>query len=121
MTNQLLEQLLNTWTETLLTKSTESMLSLYHNDAILLPTLSNKVCTNHTEIADYFDHFLSKGPRCELLDNYARDYDSIGTNSGTYRFTTASGDSLSARYTFVYSLSPESNMIIEHHSSLLPI
>ena len=40
-----------------------SKLSLYATDAILLPTVSNKVRHNYDEIEDYFVHFLAKDHR----------------------------------------------------------
>ena len=49
------------WNKALQTGDPEKVTNRYADDAVLLPTVSNKIRTNHAEIEDYFHHFLEKG------------------------------------------------------------
>ena len=93
---------------------------LYAPDAILLPTLSNRVRRSRAEIMDYFDHFLARGPSGRIDESDIRVFGQIAINSGIYTFTFRDESSAPARFTFVYHWNGEHWMIVEHHSSLLP-
>ena len=108
------------WNRALQTGIPEKVVSLYEHDAILLPTLSNKVRHNHDEIKDYFVHFLAKDPVGKIDESNVRIFDDIAINSGIYTFSFKDGSSAQARFTFVYCINDEGWKIIEHHSSLLP-
>ncbi len=55
------------WNKALLSKDANQVAALYSPDAVLLPTVSNKVRHNHGEIRDYFEHFIQKNPSGILL------------------------------------------------------
>lgn len=93
---------------------------LYAPDAILLPTLSNRVRRSREEIMDYFDHFLARGPSGRIDASDIRVFGEIAINSGLYTFTFRDESSAPARFTFVYHWNGEHWMIAEHHSSLMP-
>ena len=57
-----ISSLFEVWNNALQTGDPNKVAELYEPNAILLPTVSNKVRHNHEEIADYFVHFLAKGP-----------------------------------------------------------
>jgi uncharacterized protein (TIGR02246 family) len=120
--NQILE-LFAKWNDAIMTKNPDEVVKLYAEDAILLPTLSNKVRTNHNEIKDYFIHFLELKPKGKINENYIRIHDNIAINSGIYTFTIAhNGEDMDvgARFTYVYKYINNQWLIIEHHSSVLP-
>ncbi len=112
------------WNEALLSGDPHQVAHLYAPDAILLPTVSNKVRHNHAEIADYFAHFLLKRPSGKILESNIRVYGDLAINSGIYEFTLSpEGKSVSviqARFTFVYRKTGDDWLIIEHHSSAMP-
>ena len=112
--------LFTTWNNALATGDPSQVVTLYERDAILLPTVSNKVRHNHSEIEDYFVHFLSKGPQGEIDESNVRIFNKLAINSGIYTFTFNDGSSVQARYTFVYRWNGDRWMIIEHHSSQMP-
>lgn len=93
---------------------------LYDINAILVPTVSNKVRHNHDEIEDYFAHFLAKGPVGEIDESNIRTFGQLAINSGLYSFTFKDGSVLHGRFTFVYRWNGERWLIAEHHSSQLP-
>ena len=108
------------WNQALQSGDPKQVTALYDENAILLPTLSNKVRHTHEEIEDYFVHFLAKGPSGKIDEANVRIHDNIAINSGVYSFTFADGTSAKARFTYVYQRKGEEWKIAEHHSSLMP-
>lgn len=113
-------QLFNDWNQALQTGDPKQVASLYHPEAILLPTVSNQVRHNHAEIEDYFVHFLSKGPQGTLDEQNIRIHGDLAINSGVYTFQFSDNSRVQARYTFVYRQQADGWLIIEHHSSAMP-
>ncbi len=105
------------WNAALQTGEPEKVASLYDSDAILLPTVSNKIRHSPAEIADYFAHFLSNSPQGTTDEAIVRIFGKIAINSGIYTFAFADGSAMKARFTFVYRWNGTRWMIVEHHSS----
>jgi uncharacterized protein (TIGR02246 family) len=116
--------LFDRWNESLQTKNPEAVVKNYAEDAVLLPTVSNKPRTNHKEIAGYFEHFLQKNPKGSIDTRTIH----IGCNDaydvGTYTFEVTGKDGqtskVAARYSFVYELRDGKWLIVHHHSSAMP-
>ncbi len=113
--------LFDRWNAALATLNPDAVTTLYAEDAVLLPTVSNQVRHNHTEIRDYFVGFLQKSPQgvidesnvCILSDTHA-------TNSGVYTFTFGDGSSVTARFSYLYVATADGWKILQHHSSAMP-
>lgn len=112
--------LFDAWNDALQTGQPPQVAQLYATDAILLPTLSNKVRHTHAEIEDYFVHFMAKKPVGTIDEANIRIFDSLAINSGRYSFAYADGTSTQARFTFVYRWDGQRWLIVEHHSSQMP-
>ena len=112
--------LFETWNSALQTGEPKNVAALYETNAILLPTVSNKVRHNHEEIADYFVNFLAKGPVGKIDESNVRTFGDIAINSGVYTFTFKDGSAVQARFTYVYRWNGQDWKIIEHHSSKMP-
>ena len=111
------------WNKALQTGDPVNVVACYAADAIFLPTMSAKVCHNHSEIRDYFGHFLLKKPHGRIIEQNIRVYDNIAINSGLYSFSLTEDGvhaDIAARFTFVYRKDEDGWLIIEHHSSILP-
>ena len=119
-----IQALFEEWNQALQSGDPEKVASLYAPDAVLLPTVSNQVRSNHQEIKDYFQVFLARRPKGSIDWSSIRIFEDIAINSGIYTFELSPpGEtpfSVQARYTFVYHLSGERWLIIEHHSSVMP-
>lgn len=118
------EEVFNTWLKAVGTGSPDAVMTLYTDDAVLLPTLSPVICDNPAKRLDYFKVFTAnqnlKGKIDEL---HTRVMGDVAVNSGHYTFTfTKDGKEVSApaRFTYVYKKTPLGWMIVEHHSSLQP-
>ena len=112
--------LFEVWNNALQTGDPKKVAELYEPNAILLPTVSNKVRHNHEEIVDYFVHFLAKSPEGKVDESNVRTFGDIAINSGVYTFTFKNGSSVQARFSYVYRWNGQDWRIIEHHSSAMP-
>ena len=120
MSDSYIAALFEEWNTALQTGEPRNVTALYESNAILLPTISNQVRHNHEEIEDYFIHFLAKGPKGVINESNIRTFGNIAINSGIYTFTFSDGNSVQARFTYVYRWNGQRWLIVEHHSSALP-
>ena len=112
--------LFDEWNNSLQTGDPKKVAALYESNAILLPTVSNKVRHNHEEIEDYFVTFLAMKPQGKIDESNIRTFGSVAINSGVYTFTLGDGSTVQARFTYVYRWNGQRWMIVEHHSSKMP-
>jgi uncharacterized protein (TIGR02246 family) len=112
------------WNTALQSGNPNNIVKLYADDAILVPTVSNKVRHNHLEIRDYFVHFMKSNPVGKIVESDIRIYGEIAVNSGLYTFFLNQGGKdeslVNARFTYVYHHLNDEWFIIEHHSSKMP-
>lgn len=121
-----IRRLFDRWNAAVLTEDAEKVADLYAPDAVLLPTLSPEVRTTRDGIVDYFKGFLAKHPSGEEIHSVVKVLDArTAIDTGIYRFTFHNADgtttSADARYTFVYEKRHGEWLIINHHSSLMPV
>lgn len=118
------QEVLNTWLKAVSTGSPDAVMTLYADNAVLLPTLATGVRNDPAKRLDYFKHFTAKeNLKGEIDEIHTRVYGDIALNSGLYTFSfTQDGEtqSAAARFTYVYKKTDLGWMIIEHHSSLVP-
>jgi uncharacterized protein (TIGR02246 family) len=116
--------LFDQWNAALATGDPEKVADLYGPNAVLLPTLSNQLRTNHAEIVDYFEHFLEGKPQGVIDHEIITVIDEqTALNTGIYTFTLIKDGQLQnvpARYTFVYQKENGHWLILNHHSSRMP-
>jgi hypothetical protein len=99
------------------TKIAKNVAALYAENAVLLPTISNKVCHNPTEVEEYFVNFLTRSPVGKIDEANILIFDQVIINSGMYTFSFNDDNTTQARFTFVYRWDGERWLIIKHHSS----
>jgi len=115
-----IRELFEEWNKALQTGNPKAVAALYEYNAILLPTVSNQVRHTHEEIEDYFVNFLAKGPVGKIDEENIRTFSDMAINSGVYTFTFKDGQSVTARFTYVYRWNGQDWKIVEHHSSQMP-
>jgi uncharacterized protein (TIGR02246 family) len=123
MAAEQIKGLFDKWNDALQTRDPQQVVSLYADDAVLLPTVSNQVRHNHGEIENYFQSFLKKSPKGKVTESNVREYGDVALHSGVYVFNLTDGDTSSevpCRFTFVYRKDGDDWKIIEHHSSMMP-
>jgi uncharacterized protein (TIGR02246 family) len=118
--------LFDTWNAALKTGDADKVVDLYASDAVLLPTVSNKVRTTHAEIVDYFEHFLENKPVGKKVQTVVDVLDNDSAiDTGVYEFTLTDPDTgakrvVKARYTYAYEKRDGAWKIVNHHSSAMP-
>jgi uncharacterized protein (TIGR02246 family) len=113
--------LFSLWNNALATGDSRIVAARYADDAILLPTVSDKPRTSRELITDYFDSFLLKKPQGVILDGKIKIGHNWAQDAGIYEFTMGNnGAKVKARYTFVYVYEKGQWKIAHHHSSVLP-
>jgi uncharacterized protein (TIGR02246 family) len=124
MTIQTIRSLFDLWNQALLSGDAGKVATLYAPNAILLPTVSNRVRHTTAEIADYFAHFLLSKPSGKILESNIRTFGDLAINSGIYEFTLTPENKpqtvIQARFTFAYRKTGDDWLIVEHHSSKMP-
>ncbi|MEV1080520.1 SgcJ/EcaC family oxidoreductase [Streptomyces sp. NPDC050211] len=118
--------LFDTWNAALQTGDAEKVADLYAKDAVLLPTVSNKVRTDRAGIVDYFEHFLANKPVGTKMQTVVNVLDSNSAiDTGTYQFALTDHETgekrvVKARYTYEYEKRNGEWKIVNHHSSAMP-
>lgn len=79
------------WNSALQTGNPKHVVVLYESDAILLPTIFNKVRHNRGKREYYFTDFLALGPAGKVDESNVRIFDQIAINSGVCTFTFKDG------------------------------
>ncbi|MBU1329643.1 MAG: SgcJ/EcaC family oxidoreductase [Gammaproteobacteria bacterium] len=122
--DQQVASLFERWNAALQSGDSAKVTALYAENAVLQPTVSNRVRVNHAEIQDYFDHFLQAKPVGTINMREIRQVGpDAAIDSGVYTFAlTQDGKvrNVQARYTFVYQKVAGEWKILKHHSSAMP-
>lgn len=119
-TNPKIENLFDRWNDSLKSGDASNVAENYLSDAVLLPTVSNKVHLTEAERVDYFEYFLGKKPAGKIDTRTIRTGCNKAIDTGTYAFTFADNTAVSARYTFTYAWTGSQWKISSHHSSGMP-
>ncbi|MEU5280420.1 SgcJ/EcaC family oxidoreductase [Streptomyces asoensis] len=125
-TRKQIAALFDGWNAALRTGDAGTVADRYADDAVLLPTVSDRVRTDRAGIVDYFEHFLRNKPvgkKVRTIINVL-DRDSA-LDTGVYAFTltdpaTGAKRVVEARYTYEYEKRGGVWKIVNHHSSAMP-
>jgi hypothetical protein len=120
------EDILEVWLQAVNNGEIENILALYNENAVLIPTFSNRILNNPVKIRNYFEQLKTRDKLSvslhEKLVNVQKITENIYTLSGIYCWHFAIDDELlsfEARFSYVIDLSLTSP-IIHHHSSQIP-
>ncbi|WP_406475239.1 SgcJ/EcaC family oxidoreductase [Streptomyces sp. NBC_01615] len=125
-TKKQIAALFDVWNAALQTGDPEKVTERYADDAVLLPTVSNKIRTDHAGIEDYFEHFLANKPvgkKTKTIINVLDRNSAIDTGSYVFTLTdpeTGEKREVNARYTYEYEKRGGQWLIVNHHSSAMP-
>lgn len=125
VTEKEIANLFDKWNASLTSKDAKAVSRHYADDAVLLPTLSNRSRTTPAAIGDYFAEFLEKSPKSTILSRKITLACNTAYDVGTYKFHLIDKNShlasdITARYSFIYSYRNGKWLITHHHSSLMP-
>ncbi len=118
------EIVLKKWLQAVNRGEIESLLSLYNESAILIPTFSNRLLNSPDALREYFERLGGrKGLSVTLREKtlvFQSMYNDIWTMSGIYNWRfIVDGELLNFEASYLVDLS-KSSPIIHHHSSQIP-
>jgi uncharacterized protein (TIGR02246 family) len=118
------KEALNTWLKAVASGGPDAVMTLYADDAVLLPTLAPGVHANPAKRLEYFKVFTANENLQGKIDElHTRVFGDVGINSGLYTFSFKKNGqdvSAAARFSFVYKKTALGWLIVDHHSSLVP-
>jgi len=118
MSDSIDSELLQKWVNAIKSGDPKQVTDLYHRDAILLGTFSNKERVGHELILEYFENLLKSPVDVEIVSEHPHPTTVAAVNSGLYNFVT-NGKTINARFSFVFHRYAEWK-IVSHHSSVMP-
>lgn len=120
------KDVLEEWIKAVNDGDIESLLCLYDNEAVLIPTFSNRLLNTPDKLKNYFEKLGSREELSIALHEKTlliqELENQIYTLSGIYNWRFAvDGELLNfeARFSYVIDLS-KTNPILHHHSSQIP-
>jgi uncharacterized protein (TIGR02246 family) len=125
LSTQEITDLLNTWVAAVQSYNPTTVSSLYTENAVLHPTLWDKMLQTNKEINGYFVSFLAKKPTVEIIANQTFGGVNYAVNTGLYNVTmtdekTGTQKTVKARYTFTYEFINKKWVITSHVSAVVP-
>ena len=113
------------WMEKLTQKNLKGIVSLYDNNASLLPTCAKGLLSGQNEIKNYFVTFLTKNPKAEIKEeNITLIDEDYYLHVGIYNFTLKKEGGtviIHARFSYLWQKNKKGKWkIVHHHSSLNP-
>ena len=119
MTDSTASELLQEWVAAIKSGDPKRVTELYHRDAILLGTFSNKERVGHELIFEYIENLLKSQVEVHIVSENPHVFGSAAVNSGLYNFVRE-GKTINARFSFVYIETNDGWKIVSHHSSVMP-
>ena len=120
------KDILEQWMKAVNDGNVENLLSLYDNQAVLIPTFSNRLLNTPEKLRDYFEKLGSREELSIALHEKTLIIQELGNQiyslSGIYNWRFAvDGELLNfeARFSYLIDLS-KTNPILHHHSSQIP-
>jgi len=119
-------EILQEWMKGINTADVEKLLSLYNDEAVLIPTFSNRLLDTKEKIKDYFEKVGSKEQLSIALHDNTVITQEVGKDlfcvSGIYNWRFDIDGELfnfEARFSYIFDLTKE-KPILHHHSSQIP-
>jgi len=109
------------WGDAFLAYTPDQILALYHKEAVLWGTTSPTRRDDPAAIREYFEKSFKFAPiKVTFKDPLIRIYGDVAINTGYYTFSNPFFN-LPARYSFVYIKQGGRWLIVDHHSSKVPV
>jgi uncharacterized protein (TIGR02246 family) len=116
---------LTQWKNAVESGSVDGVMKLYDQNAIMISTFAQNPMTKREEIRGYFKKVIvNPDIKVEIEDSHPRVFGKMAVNSGRYTLSyTQDGEpvSIPARFSFVYVLENGNWLIVDQHSSRVPL
>jgi len=116
---------LTQWKAAVEGNSLDDIMKLYDRHAIVISTFAQEPMTAREQIAGYFKKVIANPDvKIDIQNSHPRAFGNVAVSSGTYNLSyTQEVETISipARFTFVYLLEGGKWLIVEQHSSRVPL
>jgi uncharacterized protein (TIGR02246 family) len=113
------------WVEAVESGKIDAIMALYDKDAIMISTFAHYPMTTREKIREYYKKVVANPDiTVEITEAHPRAYGAMAVNTGQYTLSyTQEGEDIviPARFTFTYVLRDDKWMIVDHHSSRVPL
>lgn len=119
------EAMLTKWVAAVESGDAQKVVALYDNDAIFFSTFAIKPMKTQAERLAYYRKAVAEPDvKIDIVESHPHIFGDVAVNSGLYTFHyTQDGEPMEipARFTFTYMLKGGEWVIIDHHSSRVPL
>jgi len=116
---------LTDWKVAVESASLDDIMKLYDKHAVMISTFAQDPMTKREQIVAYFKKVVVNSDiKVEIEDSHPRVFGNVAVNSGRYILSyTEEGEpvSIPARFSFVYALEGGKWLIVDQHSSRVPL
>lgn len=116
---------LTQWKETVESGKVDDIMKLYDRKAVMISTFAQDPLTKRSQIEEYFKRVVvNPDIEVSIEDTHPRVFGNMAANSGRYTLSyTQEGEQISipARFSFLYVLKGDKWLIIDQHSSRVPL
>lgn len=116
---------LTTWETAVESGSIDKIMSLYDKDAIMFSVFAVKPLETPKALRDYYKKVVANPDiNVNVTESHPRQFGNVAINSGLYTLSyTQDGETVTipSRFSFTYLLKDGKWMIMDHHSSKVPL
>lgn len=116
---------LNAWKAAVEAGNVDDIMKLYDKKAVMISTFAQQPMRKREQLIGYFKKVIvNPDIKIEIEDSHPRVFDNVAVDSGRYVLSySQEGETISipARFTFVFALEDGKWMIVEQHSSRVPL
>jgi hypothetical protein len=116
---------LTQWVSAIEGGTAEPIVKLYDKNAIMISTFMQHPITKRDALLGYYKKVVANPDvKVEVSETYPRDFGNFAVNTGQYTLSyTQDGETVSvpARFSFTYILRDGKWLIVDHHSSKVPL
>ena len=120
-----IENALKDWVAAIKDGNAEAVVNLYDKDAVMISTFVQHPMTTRAQLLDYYKQVVSNPDRdVKVTEQHVRRFGDMAINTGEYTLSyTQEGEAMEipARFSFTYQLQGGKWVIVDHHSSDVPL
>jgi hypothetical protein len=119
------EDAIKGWKAAVESRNIDKIVSFYDKKAIMFPAFAIKPLTTRAQLTEYYKKVTANPDvKVEITETHPRQFGNVALNSGLYTLSyTQEGESIviPSRFSFTYILKDGKWVIVDHHSSKVPL
>lgn len=116
---------LDAWVNAVESGNARNVVKLYDDKSIMISSFAQEPITTRADLLNYYQKVVvNPDVKVDVVELHSRRYGNTAINSGEYMLSyTQEGETISipARFSFTYVLHNNQWVIVDHHSSRVPL